>query len=101
MLVPEFFVVIVYHKIPPVGESFPVIFLRQPVRAGAQLRQHQLSRLGGVVHIVAVIIQLLNDVPVKQQSVERYVLIGQQRFAGQLQRGEYRVRFPMRSILSQ
>ena len=97
VFVPEFIIVVVYHKIPPVGENFLIIFRRQQVCAGADLVQHQFSRLGRVMHIVAVVIQLLDDLPVKEQPVEGDILIGQQRLAGQLQCGKYRVR----PILSQ
>ena len=92
VFVPEFIIVVVYHKIPPVGEEFPDNF---PPSAGlrrSDLVQHQFSRLGRVMHIVAVVIQLLDDLPVKEQPVEGDILIGQQRLAGQLQRGKYRVR---------
>ena len=49
MVVPEFVVVIVYHKILPVGENFLIIFRRQAVCAGHNFLQYQFPGLGGVV----------------------------------------------------
>ena len=49
------------------------------------LFQRQRARLVGVVNVVTVVVQVLDDIPVKQQSVEGDVLVGQQRFTGQFQ----------------
>ena len=75
VIVPEFIVVVVYHKVMPVGESFPIIFLGQPIGTGMDLFQRQRARLVGVVNVVTVVVQVLDDIPVKQQSVERYVCL--------------------------
>ena len=92
VIVPEFIVVVVYHKVMPVGESFPIIFLGQPIGTGMDLFQRQRARLVGVVNVVTVVVQVLDDIPVKQQSVKGDVLVGQQRFTGQLQRRKHGVR---------
>ena len=66
VIVPEFIVVVVYHKLMPVGESFPIIFLSQPDSTGADLFQWPRSRFIGVMNIVAVVVRMLIEVSVKQ-----------------------------------
>ncbi len=66
VIVPEFIVVVVYHKLMPVGESFPIIFLSQPDSTGADLFQWPRSRFIGVMNAVAAVVRMLIAIPVKQ-----------------------------------
>ena len=79
--IPVHIIVVVYHKVSPLGDGLPCIFWRQSVL----IRRHQVQNLiahrAGVVDVIAVVVQIGHDIPVHHKTVQLHIGIRQQRIA--------------------
>ena len=66
VVVPDGEVIVAGDELPPVREDGGVILGGNPMLSGGDFLEDQPSRLAGMVDVIAVIVQIFHDFPVKE-----------------------------------